>query len=184
MITLRPFDLQNIGLHFKWNNDKELNYYDSDYPYRLEDFDSFIRRINIITDESEVSNFIYEIYASEFDKVIGVIDIMGVDRYNRQCSVDCCIGDKNYRNKGYGSNALIQALELCFEEFGMNKVTTSAFDFNKVWIHVVQKAGFSIEGTLRQHVLKGQAYSDKLIFGMLRREFELAHYSKENRKFV
>ena len=184
MIALKPFDLQNIGLHYKWNNDHEINYLDSDYPYRVEDFDSFIRRINIITDESEVSNFIYEIQSEEDNKVIGVVDIIGVDRYNRQCSVDCCIGDKRYRNKGFGSMALIEGLRICFEELGMNKVTTTAFDFNKVWIHVVKKAGFRIEGTLRQHVLKGRAYSDKLIFGMLRQEFELNHYAKSRKQAV
>ncbi len=184
MITLRPFDLRNIGMHFQWNNDEEINYYDSDFPFQPEDFESFIRRINRITSTTEKSNYIFEIHLEHQSKMIGVVDVIRVDRFNRQCSVDCCIGDKKYRNRGYGSKALQQALSFCFLELGMNKVTTAAFDFNKVWIHVVKKAGFRTEGTLRQHAYKGSGYSDKLIFGLLRNEFELQHYAPGRKKAV
>lgn len=43
MVEIKPFDLQNITLHYKWNNDEELTYYDSEYPHAHESFESFCK---------------------------------------------------------------------------------------------------------------------------------------------
>lgn len=184
MITLQPFNLKNVGLHFKWNNDKHINYFDSDYPYQIEDFTTFSSRVNRIAENTGGSNYIYEIHVSDTQQMIGVVDIIGVDHCNLQCSVSCTIGDKKFRNKGYGTAALKQTVNLCFKQLGMNKVTTAAFDFHSVWVHIVKKCGFTIEGVLRQHELKGEKFSDKMIFALLRQEFEVIEFNKVHHKAV
>ncbi len=173
MIELKPFDLSNAETHFRWNNDEELNFYDSDYPHREESYDEFVNRMKLFTLNGDHGLKLFEIHDEDSGELIGVIDIYDIDNYNRRCHIDCTIGDKEFRNKGYGEAALQKALAVCFTDMGMNKVLTTAFDFNESWINLVQKLGFSKDGILRKHTWKQDGYCDKFLFSLLKEEFEL-----------
>ncbi len=172
MVEIKQFDLQNVSVHYKWNNDKELNYYDSDYPHQYESFETFLKRIKSVLDERNETSDLFEIHLTENDKLIGIVDIHAIDKYNKRCFVNCTIGDREYAGKGYDVEALKIVLAHCFEEKGMHKVATAAFDFNTSWIDSVKKLGFQKEGQLREHVLKNDAYCDKLIFSLLENDFQ------------
>lgn len=172
MVEIKEFDLQNVSIHYKWNNDKELNYYDSDYPHQHESFETFLKRIKSVLDERNETSELFEIHLSENDKLIGIVDVHAIDKYNKRCFVNCTIGDRRYAGKGYDVEALKIVLDHCFNEKGMHKVGTAAFDFNTSWIESVEKLGFQQEGQLREHVIKNDAYCDKLIFSLLEKDFE------------
>ncbi|MDZ7659797.1 GNAT family protein [Fodinibius sp.] len=172
MVEIKEFNLQNVSVHYKWNNDKELNYYDSDYPHQHESFETFLKRIKTVLDERNETNELFEIHLSENDKLIGIVDIHAIDKYNKRCFVNCTIGDRKYAGKGYDVKALKIVLDHCFNEKGMHKVGTTAFDFNTSWIESVEKLGFQQEGQLREHVIKNDDYCDKLIFSLLEKEFQ------------
>ena len=108
----------------------------------------------------------------ENPKLIGIVDIYNIDRYNMRCELNCSIGNRSYRNKGFGGEALQQAVAYCFETLGMHKVTTYAFDFNEKWVHLTQKAGFRQDGVLRNHSYKEDGYHDKFILSLLKPEYE------------
>jgi len=175
MVEIKEFNLQNVSVHYKWNNDKELNYYDSDYPHQHESFETFLKRIKSVLDERNETSELFEIHLSENDKLIGIVDIHAIDKYNRRCFVNCTIGDRKYADKGYDVEALEIVLDHCFNEKGMHKVGTTAFDFNTSWIESVEKLGFQQEGQLREHVIKNDAYCDKLIFSLLEKDFQSKH---------
>lgn len=172
MVEIKEFDLQNVSVHYKWNNDEELNYYDSDYPHQHESFEAFLKRIKSVLDERNSTHDLYEIHFSDNDKLIGIVDIHAIDKYNRRCYVNCTIGDRAYAGKGYDIEALKIVLAHCFDEKDMHKVATTAFDFNTSWIEGVQKLGFKKEGQLREHVIKQDEYCDKLIFSLLKSDYE------------
>lgn len=172
MVEIKEFDLQNVSMHYKWNNDKELNYYDSDYPHQHEDFDEFLKRIKSVLDERNETADLFEVHLEENDKLIGIVDIHAIDQYNRRCYVNCTIGDREYAGRGYDVEALEKVLEHCFNEKKMHKVATTAFDFNTSWIESVEKLGFKKEGQLREHVLKQDEFCDKLIFSLLKSDFQ------------
>lgn len=173
MVTLKPFNVENAETHFEWNNDKELNYYDSDLPHHTESFDSFITRVKNILN-SDLRSFEWlEIHTDEKNpRLIGIVDIYNIDNHNNRCDMDCTIAKRNYRGKGYGKAALFEALTHCFEVLGMHKVNAYAFDFNSTWMHVMKQNGFTEEGVLRYHTYKESQFHDKHIFGILKEEFE------------
>lgn len=179
MVEIKPFDLQNVKVHYKWNNDEELNYYDSEYPHEFESFDSFLKRIKSVMDEKNTSSELFEIHLSENDKLIGIVDIHAIDTYNRRCFVNCTIGDREYNGRQYEIEALKKSLVYCFEKLEMHKVGTTAFDFNTRWIEEVRQIGFKKEGELREHVLKKGVFRNKLIFGILSEEFEMVREKLE-----
>lgn len=172
MIKIKEFDLQNVSVHYKWNNDEELNYYDSDYPHQHEDFDTFLSRIKSVLDERNETANVFEVHLAENDKMIGIVDIHAIDSYNRRCYVNCTIGDRDYAGKGYDVQALKRVLHHCFNDKGMHKVATTAFDFNTSWIESVKELGFQQEGQLREHVLKKDEFCDKLIFSLLKSDYK------------
>lgn len=172
MVEIKEFDLQNVSVHYKWNNDKELNYYDSDYPHRHEDFEAFLSRIKSVLDERNETADLFEIHLEENNELIGIVDIHAIDTYNRRCYVNCTIGERDYAGKGYDVQALKMVLNHCFNEKDMHKVAATAFDFNATWINTLEKLGFEQEGQLREHVLKKEEYCDKLIFSLLKKDFK------------
>jgi RimJ/RimL family protein N-acetyltransferase len=172
MVQLKPFDIQNVALHYKWNNDEALSYYDSEYPHTYESFESFLKRIKSVADANNNTAELFEIHLAENDKLIGIVDIHAIDDYNKRCYVNCTIGDGDYTGQGCDLEALQIILDYCFSKKGLHKVATTAFDFNTSWIEKVKEMGFKKEGELREHVLKKGSFCNKLIFSILSHEFE------------
>ncbi|MDR8391115.1 GNAT family N-acetyltransferase [Aliifodinibius sp. S!AR15-10] len=181
MVKIKPFDQQNVALHYKWNNDEEVNYYSSEDSPQVESFNAFLRRVKTVLDERNEKADLFEIHLSENDKLIGIVDIHDIDLHNRRCHVKCTIGDRKYAGQNYETAALRKILAYCFKELGMHKVTTAAYDFDTTWIKEVQKLGFKKEGLLRDHAVKGETYCDKLIFGLLSEEYKQSQKSSELR---
>lgn len=179
MIDLQPFGLENVKKHYKWNNDPELSFIDSEYPHRFESFDSFYSRMKSLVENPYRNSELFEIVDSVHHKVIGIIEVFGIDNHNKRCFVSCTIGNKKYRGNGLGKKSLEMILNFCFNELKMNKVGAVSFDFNHRWIHILTKAGFSKEGELRNHVKKGSRYSNKLIYSILKSEFNILQKRKK-----
>jgi len=172
MIEIRPVNWENIETHYEWNNDPELNYFDSDFPHMKESFDSFARRLRDMSSEDNQHIILMEVFHKNDDKLIGIVDIHDIDPINKRCNIECTIAEPDYRDKGYGTIAFSQAVSYSMEELGMNKVISTAFDFNDKWIRILGNLGFHQEGCLREHALKDGRYSDKLIFGLLNSEYK------------
>ena len=184
MILLRPINWENIDTHYRWNNDEELNYYDSDYPHEKESYQSFLTRLKELDSDQNHTVTIFEIIDTNSNKLIGLVDIHGIDYKNKRCFMECTIAEKDFRNQGFGKTASEEALRYCFENLEMNKVLTTSFDFNDTWIHVIESLGFKQEARLRQHAIKKNEFRDKLIFGILKSEYVDQPYSKKGEKVV
>lgn len=180
MINLQPIKIENVRRHYKWNNDREISYYDSEYPHTFENFDSFLTRMKRMIENPNRNSELFEIVDLYDEEVIGVIDVYGIDYHNKRCFVSCTIGDKSYRGRGYGKKSLELILEYCFNSLKMNKVGATSFDFNETWIRILEKAGFRKEGELRNHVMKANEYRNKLIFSILKKEFSSLHLQKKS----
>lgn len=172
MVDIRPFDLQNVTLHYKWNQDEELDYDTFEGPNSMESFESFLRYIKSVVEERNGKAKLFEIYSAENNKLIGIVNIHDINHENKRCFVKCLIGNRDYADKGCEITALHLVLRYCFNELGMNKVCTSAFTSHESWINGVQQLGFKKEGELRNHILTKEKYRNRLIFGLLADEYE------------
>mgnify|MGYP006289893299 FL=1 len=171
MIELRPFSLQHINTHYRWNNDPELTFLDSEYPHKDESFESFLNRMKPIAEGKNPTSRLLEIFDEGEERLLGVIDIHAIDQHNRRCFIQITIGDRNSCNDDCQQQALDKALRYCFEHLDMHKVATTSFDFNTDWINLVKERGFKKEGALRDHVLKDDKFRDKYIFSLLEKEY-------------
>jgi len=75
---------------------------------------------------------------------------------------------KPYWNRGLMTEAVRRYVDYAFAELGVVRLTAEVFDWNEASARVLQKAGFTQEGRLRNHRKKDGTLVDVLYFGLLR----------------
>ena len=65
-----------------------------------------------------------------------------------------------------------EALDYGFENLDLNRIGLGVFDFNDSAIHCYTKAGFKLEGTLRESARVGDSYWNCHLMGILRNEWK------------
>jgi RimJ/RimL family protein N-acetyltransferase len=77
-----------------------------------------------------------------------------------------------YGNRGYCTEAALEALRFAFEELGLSRVFACHFKSNEASGRVMHKLGMTKEGEFRQHVVKWGVPRDLVLYGILRPEFK------------
>ncbi len=94
--------------------------------------------------------FNYEDYAIEVAGThIGFCSVYNVTRDEAQLGIS--IGNKDYWGKGYGTDAVNEVTELCFNTFGVKRVYLKALDSNIRAIKCYEKCGFTRYGLLARN---------------------------------
>lgn len=152
--------------YLDWLNDEETNQYSMRRFYRSTrvDAERFINSLNN-------NEYMYAIYTNNHMHV-GNIHLGPIDMYNLNCEIRILIGDKNFRNKGVGAEAIYQAEKLLFFEKNIYRIGADSFNpaFEKV---VVNKLGWRIEGCMQQRMLLDGNRYDYKIYGILANEFKV-----------
>ncbi|MBU4682914.1 GNAT family N-acetyltransferase [Cedecea davisae] len=79
--------------------------------------------------------------------------------------------DPAFHGQGYGYESLNEVCAFAFAEIGIRKLTATVTVGNIPSRKVLEKAGFQLEGTLRENYWLGERWQDDWIFGLLGREF-------------
>lgn len=104
-------------------------------------------------------------------RYVGNIGFMNLEWVPRAAEFGIFIGDKALWDKGYGTEAVEVLLRYGFETFNLNRIYLRVFSTNLRARHSYEKAGFVLEGTLRQAVYRHGQYADTLIMSILRPEW-------------
>jgi RimJ/RimL family protein N-acetyltransferase len=81
------------------------------------------------------------------------------------------IGEKDTWGKGYATEIFKMIVRHAFLTLNLNKVTAGVYADNLGSSKALARAGFVEEGVRRQHCFMNGAYTDLIIFGVLREEF-------------
>lgn len=169
-IYLTPLQIDNIYKHFEWNNDPELNRFDSEIPFVEESFGDFKKRFDHMVYEPVPSSRDFEIHTND-DTLIGVAYIAGISEANRHCKIGVTIGDRNYWGQGFGRESLELLLDYCFNDLKMHRVSAETFEYNTAWQKLVEHMGFKKEGTEREYLFRDGRFWDNEIYSMLEQEY-------------
>ncbi len=102
---------------------------------------------------------------------VGNIGFLNLEWIPRAAELGIFIGDKSIWNKGYGTEAVELLLRHGFQTLNLNRIYLHVFANNLRARHSYEKAGFVLEGTLRQAVYRHGEYLDMLIMSVLRAEW-------------
>lgn len=171
-IYLRAFEPEDYKKINTWRRDEEV--------YRLTGGNKYF--VSSERDRKWVEEKIFnnqtEVYLAicltETEEMIGYISLSGIDYRNRRAEWSgIVIGYQEYRGHGYASQAIYLLLDYAFTELGLERVSGSWLDDNKVSLFVGKMLGFQQEGVLRRYIFKSGRHHDMIIMSILREEFEL-----------
>jgi ribosomal-protein-alanine N-acetyltransferase len=138
------------------------------HPYSLADAEQFIAHVR--NDGPNSPNHVFAIVPNDAGQLAGIIGLHEQRDY-RRAEMGYWVG-KPYWNRGYASEAARRLVRFGFEALGLNRVHAACYASNVGSARVMQKAGLTYEGTLRQHYIRFGVVHDAHIYGILRSEWE------------
>lgn len=161
-VNLRALEKEDIQKTIKWINDPEVTKYLSIvFPISLAEeekwFEYYLKRKD---------DRIFAIETKDGTH-IGNIGLHKIDWLNRKVMLGILIGEKEYWNKGYGTDAVKTAVKFAFEEMNIHKVYLCVMDFNERAVKIYEKCGFTREGVSRDDVYRNGKYHDMIWMSVL-----------------
>ncbi len=104
------------------------------------------------------------------EECIGQIAYFLVDSKNHFAEIEYCIGSE-FQCRGYATEATKAVIAYGFDRINLHKVQICTKTVNKPSKRVIEKCGFTYEGTLRDYFYMGESYVGRLYFSILREEY-------------
>ncbi|MDF1512914.1 MAG: GNAT family protein [Anaerolineae bacterium] len=113
-------------------------------------------------------HFVIELKAS--GQPIGVISLEGINWRDRVAEVGIIIGDPDYWEQGYGTDAMRTILSIGFDWYNLYRISLNVVHDNTRAISVYEKCGFQVEGRMRDAIFIDGEYRDLLLMSILKDE--------------
>ena len=164
-IALRSIEQEDLESLRSWRNDPRLRKYFREHKeITKSDQQNWYKKI--LSDKNQ-----YNFCITVGEKLIGHCGLYYIDWINRSAEFGIYIGDLDYRNGGYGSDALRTLIKYGFNDLNLNKIWCEVYKNNKA-LKIYKHIGFKHEGTLRQSYYNEGKYWDSDILSMLKKEYE------------
>ncbi len=121
--------------------------------------------------EPEARPLAIEVREGDDWKHVGNIGFMNLEWSPRCAEFGIFIGEKSLWDNGYGTEAVELLLCHGFETLNLNRIYLRVYSTNLRAKRSYEKAGFVLEGTLRQAVYRHGEYADIHIMSILRSEW-------------
>jgi len=169
-VFLRPLDLTDLQRIYQWHNDAQL-YSTLTGPYHPVGMQAIEQWLTdrVQYSEKEIN---FAICLTESSEHIGNMYLREIDYVSRNALLGAFIGNQEHRGKGYASEALLQVAEYAFYVLGLNRLYMYVLADNAGAVKHLQKCGFLVEGTMREHSFKNGKFKDVLIFGMCESDYK------------
>jgi len=143
-VRLRPFGRAHADRTFAWNNDPELaRLLDRAKAIEPEEHERWCAGLSGRTD---LALFAIELASGQH---VGNVWLANIDPRHRKAEVRILIGEPDAVNQGVGAAAIDLVTRHAFETLGLHRVYAFVLAFNARALRAFEKAGFAVEGTLR-----------------------------------
>ena len=116
-------------------------------------------------------NRIFDIVDLNNDKLIGTVGLEKFNWIHRSAVLGIFIGDEDYRNSGYGAEAINLILEYGFKYLNLHSIRLNVLSINERAHKCYLKCGFKDTGKNREAIFINGKYYDELHMDILENEF-------------
>jgi RimJ/RimL family protein N-acetyltransferase len=162
-VWLRPLERRHLDQTLEWANDPEL--------MRL------LNRANTVSRDEHEQWFAaiqnredcrYFAIETADGSHIGNVWLWNIEPRNRRAELRIMM-DLNHAGKGAGTESITRLCDYAFERLNLHKVYAYVLAINPRARRSFEKAGFVLEGTLREDRWTGEAFTDVYLLGILSR---------------
>ena len=177
-IRLVAIEKEDLPLFVKWLNDPEVRdglalYLPMSMAQEENWFDEMLKR------DPNTQPLSIEVRQGDEWVKIGNMGFFDFDHRARKAEVGIMIGNKDFWNQGYGTEAMTLLLKHGFETLNLHRIMLQVYEDNPRAIRCYEKVGYVHEGRLRQARYHNGRYYDVLNMGMLKEEWELKREKDE-----
>jgi RimJ/RimL family protein N-acetyltransferase len=172
MITLRPFERSDFARLIGWADSPAflLQWAGPLFTYPLDT--AQLDRYLADAQQEPPTRMIFTAVDDATGAAVGHIEMAKIDARNRSASLSrVLIGDAARRGKGTGVEMVRRALEIGFDRVGLHRIDLVVFDFNAGAIACYEKAGFAVEGRLRESRRFGEEFWTLIQMSILEHEW-------------
>lgn len=168
-LVLRRFSFEDADSMIRnWVADDEVQFNYGEPSYKTKDEVNALLQKYIGGYESGYF-FRWAIIEKLSGECIGQIAYFLVDTKNHFGEIEYCIGT-GFQKRGYATEATKAVIDFGFDKIKFNKVQICVRPSNAPSKKVIEKCGFTHDGTLREYFYRNGKYEDRMYFSILRRE--------------
>lgn len=170
-VRLRALEKGDVSKFYDWVNDPEVTAGLTLYlPMSTLDEEKWFDGVQQRPQEERP--LAIEIRDGETWRLVGNCAFFDLDRVAHAGEIGIMIGDKAAWGQGYGSETLELVLRHGFRTLNLNRVSLRVYADNLRALRAYEKAGFVLEGRMREAVYKRGHYQDVLLMSVLRAEWD------------
>ena len=168
-VLLRALTRSDLPRLVQWRNDPEVKALLGgwSFPISPEQEEKWLAQVYDDRDTCRLA-----IQRLDTEVHIGNIGLYQIDWKNRKAEYAILIGDRGSWGQGFGLDATRALLDFAFNEMNLHRISLEVLAQHKRAIRLYEKAGFRVEGRLREDNFKRGQYLDTLIMSILAREFQ------------
>ena len=163
---LRALELDDLEHFWRWFADREIVRYSLGgwlFPTSRWETQQWLEQT--LADKRALSLGIVE---QATDRLIGYGGITSISQINRSGEYFLLIGDKQCWGKGYGTEVTRLIVHYGFVTLNLHRIMLTVSSPNVGAVKAYTRAGFEVEGCMRDACYRDGAYHDKLIMAILR----------------
>lgn len=170
MVKLAPLQLEDVAPFYRWLRDPEA------IAYSLSAFQSLQTTQQIdqwfAATLQQASSLNLGIYLAETNALIGYAGLVGISPTNHTAEYFIFIGEKAWWGQGVGTAVTKQIMRIGFTNYQLNRIMLTVSELNKGGVKAYTKAGFVVEGRLRQACCRQGVFHDKLVMSVLKADWQ------------
>lgn len=164
-LTLRPWRFSDADALVRHANNRKiwLNLRDR-FPHPYTEANARAWLALRAADKGDLHNFAIEFQG---EAIGGIGFELFSDVYRMTAEVGYWMGESMW-GRGFATLALKAVTDYAFATFELRRLQAMVFQWNPASAHVLEKAGYALEGRLRNYIFKDNRVCDALIYAKLR----------------
>lgn len=169
MVKLAPLQPDQAACFYDWIRDPEAIEYSLSAFQSLKTNEQIDKWFAATLQQENCLNL--GIYTEETDTLIGYAGLSGISSTNRSGEYFIFIGEKAFWGQGVGTAVTKQVVDRGFAELGLNRIMLTVSEPNIGGLKAYEKAGFRVEGRLRQACCRRGQFHDKIVMAVLKSDW-------------
>ena len=159
---IRNWRMDDVPALTRYANNRQvsINLRDSfPFPYREADARAWIQAVRSMAPETHFA------IASSSEAIGGIGLVQQTDVYHHSAELGYWLAEP-FWGKGIATSAVTAFVPRAFTQFHLLRIYAGVFDRNLASVRVLEKAGFRLEGRLKNHISKDGEILDELLYAV------------------